>query len=151
MLSTKISQKSGILELRIYPYKADFEDFRDKTTINFQYIYHIEFWLLENSTTLRALNDRFKKIDISQARTQGGCPGNHLFVLKYLIWLNENIILFDIFFIKGLVKGRLTNENNKRTIAHAEIFDNRNGPQVGYDQALYPRPHDIFDYLCFLS
>ena len=76
-----------------------------------------------------------------QARTQGGCPGcpgNHLFVLKYLIWLNENIILFDISFIKGLVKGRLTNENNKRTIADAEIFDNRNGPQVrvGYDQAL---------------
>ena len=68
-----------------------------------------------------------------QARTQGGCPGwpgNHLFVLKYLIWLNENIILFDISFIKGLVKGRLTNENNKRTIADAEIFDNRNGPQV---------------------
>ena len=25
----------------------------DKTTINFQYIYHIAFWLLENSTTLR--------------------------------------------------------------------------------------------------
>ena len=84
-----------------------------------------------------------------QARTQGGCPGNHLFVLKYLIWLNEDIILFDISFIKGLVKGRLTNENNKRTIADAEIFDNRNGRQVGYDQALYPRPHDIFDYLCF--
>ena len=81
-----------------------------------------------------------------QARTQGGCPGcpgNHLFVLKYLIWLNENIILFDISFIKGLVKGRLTNENNKRTIADAEIFDNLNGPQVGYDQALYPRPHYI--------
>ena len=92
--------------------------------------------------------------DYNQARTQGGCPGcpgNHLFVLKYLIWLNENIILFDISFIKGLVKGRLTNENNKRTIADAEILDNRNGPQVGYDQALYPRPHDIFDYLCFLS
>ena len=89
-----------------------------------------------------------------QARTQGGCPGcpgNHLFVLKYLIWLNGNIILFDISFIKGLVKGRLTNEINKRTIADAEIFDNRNGPQVGYDQTLYPRPHDIFDYLCFLS
>ena len=71
-----------------------------------------------------------------QARTQcgcPGCPGNHLFVLKYLIWLNENIILFDMSFIKGLVKGRLTNENNKRTIADAEIFDNRNGPQVGYD------------------
>ena len=94
------------------------------------------------------------KVKQFQARTQGGCPGcpgNHLFVLKYLIWLNENIILFDISFIKGLVKGRLTNENNKRTIADAEIFDNRNGPQVGYDQALYPRPHDIFDYLCFLS
>ena len=29
--------------------------------------------------------------------------------------------------------------------------DNRNGPQVGYDQALYPRLHDIFDFLCFLS
>ena len=42
-----------------------------------------------------------------------GCPGNHLFVVKYLIWLNKNIILFDIFFIKGLVKGRFTNENNK--------------------------------------
>ena len=89
-----------------------------------------------------------------QARTQGGCrgcPDNHLFVLKCLIWLNENIILFDISFIKGLVKGRLTNENNKRTIADAEIFDNRNGLQVGYDQALYPRPHDIFDYLCFFG
>ena len=45
----------------------------------------------------------------TQARTQGGCPGcpgNHLFVLKYLIWLNKNIILFDISFKKGLVKGR---------------------------------------------
>ena len=30
--------------------------FRDKTTINFQYIYHISFWLLENSTTLLAPN-----------------------------------------------------------------------------------------------
>ena len=29
---------------------------RDKTTINFQYIYHIVFWLLENSTTLQAPN-----------------------------------------------------------------------------------------------
>ena len=29
---------------------------RDKTTINFQYIYHIAFWLLENSTTLQAQN-----------------------------------------------------------------------------------------------
>ena len=26
---------------------------RDKTTINFQFIYHIAFWLLDNSTTLR--------------------------------------------------------------------------------------------------
>ena len=26
--------------------------FWDKTTTNFQYIYHIAFWLLENSTTL---------------------------------------------------------------------------------------------------
>ena len=46
---------------------------------------------------------------LEQARTQGGCPGcpgNHLFVLKCLIWLNENIILFDISFIKGLAKGR---------------------------------------------
>ena len=86
-----------------------------------------------------------------QARTQGscpGCPGNHLFVLKYLIWLNMTI-LFDISFKKGLVKGRLTNEINKRPIADAEISDNRNGPQVGYDQALYPRLHDTFDFLCF--
>ena len=30
--------------------------FRDKTTINFQYIYHIAFWLLEKSTTLLASN-----------------------------------------------------------------------------------------------
>ena len=29
---------------------------RDKTTINYQYIYHIEFWLLDNSTTLLAPN-----------------------------------------------------------------------------------------------
>ena len=29
---------------------------RDKTTINFQYIYYIAFWLLENSTTLQAPN-----------------------------------------------------------------------------------------------
>ena len=28
----------------------------DTTTINFQYIYHIAFWLLENSTTLQAPN-----------------------------------------------------------------------------------------------
>ena len=87
----------------------------------------------------------------TQARTQGGCPGcpgNHLFVLKYLIWFNKNI-LFDISFKKGLVKGRLTNGINKRAKADAEISDNRNGPQVGYDQALYPRLHDIFDFLCF--
>ena len=77
--------------------------------------------------------------------------GNHLFVLKYLIWLNKNINFFDISFIKGLVKVRFTNEINKRAIADAEISDNRNGPQVGYDQALYPRLHDIFDFLCFLS
>ena len=32
------------------------QHFRDKTTVNFQYIYHIAFWLLENSTTLRAPN-----------------------------------------------------------------------------------------------
>ena len=30
--------------------------FGDKTTIKFQYIHHIAFWLLENSTTLLALN-----------------------------------------------------------------------------------------------
>ena len=30
--------------------------FGDKTTINFQYIYHIAFWRLENSTTLLAPN-----------------------------------------------------------------------------------------------
>ena len=28
----------------------------DKTTINFQYIYHVAFWLLENSTTLQVTN-----------------------------------------------------------------------------------------------
>ena len=40
--------------------------YRYKTTINFQYIYHIAFWLLENFTTLRApTNARFYKIDIS--------------------------------------------------------------------------------------
>ena len=34
---------------------------RDKTTINFQYIYHIAFWPLENYTNLQAANkDRFK-------------------------------------------------------------------------------------------
>ena len=49
----------------------------------------------------------------------------------------------------GLVKGRLLNVINKRAIPDAEISDNRNGPQVGYDQALYPRLHDIFDFLCF--
>ena len=29
---------------------------RDNTTIKIQYIYHIAFWLLENSTTLLAPN-----------------------------------------------------------------------------------------------
>ena len=33
----------------------------------------------------------------------------------------------------------------------AEISDNRNVPLVGYDQALYPRLHDIFDFLCCFS
>ena len=33
------------------------ESYRDKTTINFQYIYHIAFWLLENSTILLAPNE----------------------------------------------------------------------------------------------
>ena len=36
---------------------------RDKTTINFQYIYHIAFWLLENSTTLRDPNKCQIQID----------------------------------------------------------------------------------------
>ena len=36
---------------------------RDKTTINFQYIYHIAFWLLENSTTLQAPNKCQIQID----------------------------------------------------------------------------------------
>ena len=36
---------------------------RDKTTINFQYIYHIAFLLLENSTTLRAQNKCQIQID----------------------------------------------------------------------------------------
>ena len=39
----------------------------------------------------------------------------------------------------------------KRAIPDAEISDNRNVPQVGYDQALYPRLHYIFDFLCFFS
>ena len=90
-----------------------------------------------------------------QARTQGGCPGcpgNHLFCLEIFIFsLNKKVLLtsFDISFKKGLVKGWLPNEINKRAMPDAEIFDNRNGPQVGYDQALYPRLHDIFDFLCF--
>ena len=82
-----------------------------------------------------------------QARTQGGwpgCPGNHLFVLKYLIQFFKVLLtLFDISFKKGLVKGWLPCEN-KRAIPDAEIPDNRNGPQVGYGQALYPRLHGIF-------
>ena len=36
---------------------------RGKTTINFQYIYHIAFWLLENSTNLRAPNKCQIQID----------------------------------------------------------------------------------------
>ena len=59
--------------------------------------------------------------------------------------------LFDISFKKGLVKGWLPNEINKRAISDAEISDNRIVPQVGYDQALFPRLHDIFDFLCFFS
>ena len=35
----------------------------DKTTINFQYIYHIAFWLLENSTNLWAPNKCQIQID----------------------------------------------------------------------------------------
>ena len=60
---------------------------------------------------------------------------------------NKILTLFDISFKKGLGKGRLTNEINKMAIADAEISDNRNGQRVGYDQALYPRLHDV----CFLS
>ena len=56
--------------------------------------------------------------------------------------------LFDISFKKGLVNGWLPNEINKRAIPDAEISDNRNVTQVGYDQALYPRLHDIFGFLC---
>ena len=59
------------------------------------------------------------------------------------------VTLFNISFKQGLVKGWLTNEINKRAIDDAEISDNRNGPQVGYDHVLYPRLHDIFDFLCF--
>ena len=36
---------------------------RDKTTIYFQYIYHIAFWLLENSTPLQAPNKWQIQID----------------------------------------------------------------------------------------
>ena len=59
------------------------------------------------------------------------------------------LTLFNISFKKGLVKGWLTNEIDKRAIDDAEISDNRNGPQVGYDHVLYPRLHDMFDFLCF--
>ena len=52
------------------------------------------------------------------------------------------LTLFDNYFKKGLFKGRLTNEIIKRAIHDAEISDNRNGSQEGYEQALYPRPHD---------
>ena len=41
----------------------------------------------------------------------------------------------DISFKKDLVKGWLPNEINKRAKPDAEISDNRNGPQEGYDQA----------------
>ena len=54
-------------------------------------------------------------IHIIQARTQGGCPGcpgNHLFVLKYLIQIK--LALFDISFKKGLVKGWLPNEIDQK-------------------------------------
>ena len=40
-----------------YPMSHGMKTFhRDKTTINFQYTYHIAFWLQEHSTTLRAPN-----------------------------------------------------------------------------------------------
>ena len=39
-----------------FRYKATVSSARDKTTINFKYIYHIALWLLENSTTLQAPN-----------------------------------------------------------------------------------------------
>ena len=62
----------------------------------------------------------------------------------WLPWLpGQPPFCFEISFKKGLGKGRLSNEINKRAIADAEISDNRNGQQVGYDQALYPRLHDI--------
>ena len=35
----------------------------DKTTTNFQYIYYIAFWLLENFTTMLAPNERQIQID----------------------------------------------------------------------------------------
>ena len=38
-------------------------DYRDKTKIYFQYIYHIAFWILENPTTLLALNKWQIQID----------------------------------------------------------------------------------------
>ena len=43
----------------------------------------------------------------------------------------------------------LPNEINKKAIPDAEISDYRYGTQLGYGQALYPRLHDIFDFLCF--
>ena len=76
-----------------------------------------------------------------------------LFWNKKFILDKKILTLFDNSFKKGLLKGRLTNEIIKRAILDAEISDNRNGPQVGHEQALYPRLHDrpIFDFLCFLS
>ena len=56
-------------------------------------------------------------------------------------------MLFDISVKRGHVEGWLPNEINKWAISDAEISDNRNGLQVGYDHALYPRLHDIFDFL----
>ena len=42
---------------------------RDKTTINFQYIYHKAFWLLENPRTLLAPNKRQTDISSNLSKT----------------------------------------------------------------------------------
>ena len=80
---------------------------------------------------------------VVQARTQGGCPGNHLFVLKFLVQFEQKSCINFIWpFLQYWMK------LIKRAAPDAEISDNLNGPH--YDLALYPTLHDIFDFLYFL-
>ena len=46
-----------LMKWKDYGEKFITQSYRDKTTIDFLYIYQIAFWLLENSTTLLAPNE----------------------------------------------------------------------------------------------